>query len=55
MDYLEIHLDGSKQFGGMYKKPPEMSEVPSHWMSYVAVEDVDASLEKAIELGGNCL
>ncbi len=52
MAYTEIQLDGEKQFGGMYKKPPEMSEVPSHWISYVSVDDVDASLEKAVELGG---
>lgn len=52
MEYTEIQLDGEKQFGGMYKKPPEMSEVPSHWMSYVSVDDVDASLAKATELGG---
>ncbi|NNE98886.1 MAG: VOC family protein [Pyrinomonadaceae bacterium] len=52
MEYTEIHLGGEKQFGGMYKKPPEMSEVPSHWMSYISVDDIDDSLQKATENGG---
>ena len=53
MEYTEIRRSGGKQFGGMYKTPPEMEGVPPHWMSYVSVDDIDASLAKATEIGGN--
>ena len=52
MEYTEIKLGDGKQFGGMYKTPPEMEGVPPHWMAYVSVDDIDASLQKATELGG---
>ncbi len=52
MGYHEIHLGDGKQFGGIMQKAPELENVPSHWMSYVAVDDIDASLAKAAELGG---
>ncbi len=55
MQYTEMTHDGGKPFGGMYKTTPEMEGVPPHWMSYVAVDDIDASLTKAIELGGNVI
>ena len=55
MVYTEISRDGEKQFGGLYKPTPEMGDVPSHWISYVAVDDIDASLQKASELGGTVL
>ena len=32
--------------------PPEDSEAPPMWLSYVNVEDIDASVAKAKELGG---
>ncbi len=53
MQYTEIKLGNGKQFGGMYKTPPEMEGVPPHWLSYVSVDDIDASLAKATEIGGN--
>ncbi|MFZ5981236.1 MAG: VOC family protein [Candidatus Zixiibacteriota bacterium] len=43
---------GDKDIGGMYAVSPEMGGVPSHWMGYIAVEDVDALAKKAGELGG---
>ncbi len=52
MIYSEISVDGKKQFGGMFQMGKEFGETPSHWMSYVAVDDVDASAEKVVELGG---
>ena len=57
MEYHEIgvtgheHLGGDR-FGGMYKMGPEYGSAPSHWMSYVAVEDVDAKAKRVEELGG---
>jgi predicted enzyme related to lactoylglutathione lyase len=36
--------------------PDEVPEqVPSHWMSYITVDDVDALLGKVTELGGQVL
>lgn len=43
---------GEKQIGGMMKQPPEMAAIPAHWMSYVAVTDVDASAAAAKSGGG---
>ena len=46
---------GDKQVAGMYKMPPEMGNMPPHWMAYVTVADADASSKKAVELGGRLL
>lgn len=39
--------------GGMMAMPPKAKEAgaPSHWLSYVAVESVDESHERALALG----
>ena len=59
MRYSEIVV-GGKHVGGMYSTSEMCGEgggqqqaPPPHWMSYVAVDDVDASAAKAKELGGN--
>ncbi len=52
MVYNEISIDGEKQFGGMYQMGKEFGETPPHWMSYIAVDDVDASAALVTELGG---
>ncbi len=49
--YNEIVVDG-KHVGGIFKMGTEFGQAPSHWMSYVAVDDVDASAAKVSELGG---
>lgn len=47
---------GGKEAGGMMAMPPEVpKEVPSHWMSYVTVDDVDSLIPKVTELGGTLL
>jgi predicted enzyme related to lactoylglutathione lyase len=48
MDYTMIKV-GSGTGGGMMKNP--MPGSPSHWMAYVGVDDVAASLKKAKSLG----
>ena len=48
---------GEENAAGMYQMDGEMFEgVPSHWMSYIWVDDVDASAKRITELGGklNC-
>jgi predicted enzyme related to lactoylglutathione lyase len=51
MVYNEI-VAGGQHVGGIYKMGPEYGGAPSHWMSYVAVDDVDASAAKVEGLGG---
>lgn len=46
-------LKGKEEnIGGMMNMPPNMKGVPSHWLSYFEVADVDSSAKKAGELGG---
>jgi predicted enzyme related to lactoylglutathione lyase len=51
MVYNEIVVAG-KHVGGIFKMGTEFGEIPSHWMAYVAVEDVDAKAAQVSELGG---
>ena len=57
MNYTEISL-GGKQFGGMWdlnqecEGQEEGEKPPPHWMSWIAVDDVDDSAAKVWELGG---
>lgn len=42
--------------GGLFEmKGPEFENVPPHWMAYIEVENVDATVDKAVELGGNTI
>ncbi len=50
--YTMINV-GEGTGGGMMKNP--VPNVPSHWLSYIQVDDVSASLEKAKSLGGTVL
>ncbi|MCL5669379.1 MAG: VOC family protein [Gammaproteobacteria bacterium] len=50
MDYTMINA-GAGTGGGMMKNPaPNM---PSHWMAYVLVDDINAATKKAKALGAN--
>ena len=51
MVYNEIVV-GSEHIGGIYQMTAEFGDAPSHWMAYVAVDDVDAKAKLAEELGG---
>jgi predicted enzyme related to lactoylglutathione lyase len=47
-----IFKSGDTMAGGMMKMDgPQFEGVPSHWLSYIAVDDVDASAKKAGDLG----
>lgn len=52
MTYSEIVV-GDQHVGGMFQMTPECGDGPSHWMSYVAVDDVDASAKQVTKLGGS--
>lgn len=51
MQYTEF-MNNGQPIGGMYQKTPEMGPMPTHWGSYVAVDNVDESAAKVKELGG---
>lgn len=45
------HAD--KDLGGVFPlSAPEFRDVPSHWLTYLAVDDVDASIVEVEKLGG---
>jgi predicted enzyme related to lactoylglutathione lyase len=54
MAYNEI-VAGGREVGGMYQLTADGGgdgDAPSHWMAYVAVDDVDAKAKQVEELGG---
>jgi predicted enzyme related to lactoylglutathione lyase len=50
MEYT-IFQHGERGAGGMYALTPEMAGVPPHWLVYFSVDDCDAKVTKATELG----
>jgi uncharacterized protein len=50
--YTMFQHGGEDVAGGMEMSPMTPAEVPSHWMVYFGVDDVDASYRTAIEAGG---
>ena len=45
-------LKGGKQVWGMFELTGEMAGLPAHFAAFVTVDDIEASLAKAEELGG---
>jgi predicted enzyme related to lactoylglutathione lyase len=53
--YTQWGIDGA-DFGGMLAMGDKFPhEVPSHWLPYFAVEDVDATADAAVGAGGSML
>lgn len=51
--YSTIEVDGNT-VGGLGGLPAEVpAAVPPHWLTYFAVDDADAAVEKAVALGGS--
>jgi predicted enzyme related to lactoylglutathione lyase len=46
---------GGKQFGGMFTKPKQMSQIPNAFLYYVQVGNVDAAMERAKGKGARVL
>lgn len=46
---------GEDQVGGIMSMPPDAPPMPPHWGCYVTVDDVDATLARCTELGGQVL
>jgi predicted enzyme related to lactoylglutathione lyase len=49
--YYEFQLDGESVAGGMEMNPMVPAEVPSYWMVYFNVDDVDRSFKQAVDAG----
>ena len=49
--YTEFRIGGERIAGGMEMNPMVPAQVPSYWMVYFAVDDVDATFRKAIGAG----
>ncbi len=55
MEYTEFLLSGESIAGGMEMNPMVPAEVPSYWLAYFTVADVDKTYEKATEAGARSL
>lgn len=51
--YTEFQIDGDSIAGGSEMSSMVPAEVPSYWMVYFNVDDVDKAFKKAIELGAH--
>ncbi|MEP6743618.1 MAG: VOC family protein [bacterium] len=47
--------NGDRPAGGMYTPSPEMGNIPAHWLVYFAVDDTDAKVKQANELGAKTI
>ncbi len=54
MEYA-LFKNGDRGAGGMLAITPEMGPIPPNWMVYFAVDDCDATAEKASSLGGQIM
>jgi len=54
MEYT-MFLNGDRPNGGMFKMTPDMGPIPPNWLVYFAVDDCDAKVQKATELGANVM
>src|SRR5215204_319492 len=50
-----VFKNGDEGVGGMYQIKPEMGPIPPHWLVYFAVEDCDAKVQNATELGASIM
>lgn len=58
MKYDEFSTGGDFPAGGLYQIDPKWfgdNPPPPHFLTYVAVDDVDANAKKAVELGGSLI
>lgn len=54
MEYTMFTNEG-RPTAGMLKITPEMGPIPPNWLIYFAVDDCDATVQKASELGANVM
>jgi len=52
--YTMMKMKGKKEFAGIWAIPKDQQkQIPPHWMSYILVENLDASLAKAQKNGAS--
>ncbi len=51
-EYTTFELDGEPVAGAYEMGPEQPADLPSYWMVYFSIDDVDGSFQKALELGG---
>ena len=51
-----VAMAGEQSVGGIFDMSgPEFDGMPEHWFCYISVEDVDATVEKAVAAGGQLM
>jgi predicted enzyme related to lactoylglutathione lyase len=51
MTYTKIKK-GDNEFAGMWEVPSSLqNQIPSHWLAYILVDNVESALEKAVQNG----
>lgn len=50
-DYTEFQVDGASILGGLEMMPNVPEQVPSYWMVYFNVADVEEAFRRAVDLG----
>jgi uncharacterized protein len=53
--YWLANMDGQPVAGMFDINGPEYGQVPESWMSYLAVDDVDARVQKAVKAGAKLM
>ena len=53
--YIEFLADGQSILGAQETPPSAPADVPAYWLVYFAVDDVDGTARRAVELGGQQL
>lgn len=55
MTYVMVQK-GDDEFAGIWEIPNNMqNQIPSHWLAYILVDNVDKALEKAVQNGATVL
>jgi hypothetical protein len=52
MEYTEFKHNDESIAGAMEMNPMVPAEVPSYWLVYFRVDDIDSSFKKAVDAGG---
>ncbi len=53
MEYKEIIIDGAAKGGMMSMEGDDWGDLPSHWASYIAVDNADDTVAKITANGGS--
>lgn len=51
-EYIEFGTEAERKGGMFQMNSADFGDAPSHWMGYIAVDDVDETVKQVVELGG---